>query len=82
MASKADLLNLTKSQLVALIEARGNTIDSLNEARHLLFMLFEKDALSSEHLIGYFEEISETISGLAVAEEKVLAGFAPDAKAH
>lgn len=79
MATKSDLMQLTKDQLVSLIVARGNTIDSLNQADHLLFKLFEHDALNAEHLLGYFDEFHETILGLAVVEEKILAGLAPDA---
>lgn len=77
MSDTIDLNDLSKEQLVHMVQVRGQALDFHHKADEVLMEKLEQDQLESGDLEKYITAKTEILSGLMLAEEQIIGGAKP-----
>lgn len=77
MNGNIDLNELSKEQLISMVQVRGQALAMHNHADAVLLEKLEQDRLESGDLEKYITAKNEILSGLMQAEEEIMGGDKP-----
>ena len=77
MSDTIDLNDLSKEQLIHLVQVRGQALGFHHQADEVLMEKLEQDGLEKGDLENYITAKNGILSGLMQAEEQIIGGAKP-----